>query len=195
MPTPSWDKLRSIGNSRAVKLTSLIPLIGYLILFNEHVVSLLHLDKSLLGGIAENFLTSRLRLLYFGLFTTGVGALLYMVFCPMKIKQYADAVEFAQRELHFLPLPYFYSLVRDLSHLRNPDYAGIDIDQYTDHLATHENGSLDAIKIQILTEWYWSRSLQYPVIRWAAFIFFAVGFFLLFYPSVEALVRILWETL
>src|ERR1700738_1703709 len=48
MPTPSCDNLRIIGNSRLVKLTTIFPFVGYLIVFNEHVVSALHLEHSLL---------------------------------------------------------------------------------------------------------------------------------------------------
>ena len=95
MITPSWDRLRIIGNSRLVQLTAIMPIVGYLIIFNQHVVSALHLDNSLFGSITEEFLISRLRLLYFGLFFTGIGSLLFSLFCPPKIKQYADAVELA----------------------------------------------------------------------------------------------------
>jgi hypothetical protein len=35
----SWRLLRSVGNSRAAKLTVLIPLVGYLILLNDDIVA------------------------------------------------------------------------------------------------------------------------------------------------------------
>jgi hypothetical protein len=171
-----------------------MPLIGYLILFNEHVVTALHLDNSLSGGITDNFLISRLRLLYFGLFATGLGAIFFTIFCPPKIKQYADAIEFAERELHFLPLPYFNSLLRDLPRLRNPVYRDIDTDEYADRLATHDGTDLNTVKNQIIVEWYWSQSHRYPIARWAAFFFFTMGFVLLFYPSIETLIRIIYNT-
>jgi hypothetical protein len=180
MPTPSWDKLRIIGNSRLIKLTIIVPLIGYLILFNHHVVSALrlannylseHIENSLLPSVTDDFLTSRLRLLYFGLFLTGVGSSLFTLFCPAKIKQYPDAVAVAERELDFLPMPHFYSLLKDLSHHRNPDYADFDIDEYRDRLATNDGDALQTLKIQILTEWYWAQGHQYPFVRWASLFF------------------------
>jgi hypothetical protein len=194
MPTPSWDRLRIIGNSKLIKLTTIMPLIGYLIVFNHHVVSALHLENSLFGSITEEFLILRLRLLYFGLFLTGVGSALFTIFCPSKIKQYTDAVELAQRELHFLPIPHFYSLLEDLTHVRNPAYADIDIDEYRDRLATNEDHALETVKIQILTESYWSQSHRFPLVRWATFLSFLCGFSLLFYPSATTLVSVLRAT-
>jgi hypothetical protein len=195
IPTPSWDNLRIIGNSRIVKLTTIFPLVGYLIVFNEHVVSALHLEHSVLGGMtADQFLISRLRLLYFGLFFTGIGAAFFTLFCPPKIKQYADAVEFAQREIHFLPLPEFYSLVKELARLRSPAYEGIEIDDYRDRLATSEGDALEKLKVQVMTEWYWSQSRRRSVVRWSAFLFFLIGFSLLFYPSAATLWSVLLAT-
>lgn len=37
MPTPSWDRLRIIGNSRLIQFTIIMPIIGYLIVFNQHI--------------------------------------------------------------------------------------------------------------------------------------------------------------
>jgi hypothetical protein len=196
MLTPSWDRLRIIGNSRLIKLTIIMPLVGYIIIFNNHVVSALQLatdyfssdiEHSLLGNINGEFLASRLRLLYFGLFLLGVGSSLFTLLCPQKVKQYVDAVALAQRELTLLPIPHFYSFVGDLSRKRNPHYTDIDIDEYRDRLATNEGESLEAVKIQIITEWYWSQNHRYPPIRWAAFLSFLVGFCLLSYPSITTL--------
>jgi len=76
MPTPSWDRLRIIGNSRLIKLTTIMPLVGYLIVFNQHVVTALHLDNSIFSNVTSECLISRLKLLYFGLFFTGMGSAL-----------------------------------------------------------------------------------------------------------------------
>lgn len=194
MPTPSWDRLRIIGNSKLIKLTTIMPLVGYLIVFNQHVVTALHLDNSIFANITNEFLISKLKLLYFGLFFTGMGSALFIIFCPAKIKQYSDAVELANREMHFLPVPQFYSLVTDLSRVRNPTYLNHDLDDYRDLLTTSEGEALEALKIQVLTEWYWSQSHQFPVARWAALLCFSCGFLLLFYPSVTSIMSVLEAT-
>lgn len=47
-----WTTLREVGNLSAVKATVLIPLIGYLILFNQNVVEYLRLSPELTGAKA-----------------------------------------------------------------------------------------------------------------------------------------------
>ena len=54
----SWRLLRSIGNSRAAKLTILIPLIGYLILLNDTVIKHLELSEEVFGAPSGAKLTS-----------------------------------------------------------------------------------------------------------------------------------------
>ena len=37
---PLWVRLRFVSNSSAAKATILIPLVGYLVLFNERIVGM-----------------------------------------------------------------------------------------------------------------------------------------------------------
>jgi hypothetical protein len=88
-----WTKLREIGNSPAVKLTIAIPLVGYLILFNESVLHYLDLSRELFGqprtaGESGAHVSWRLLVLYFGLCFIAVGAALYAWHCPDEIKSY-----------------------------------------------------------------------------------------------------------
>jgi hypothetical protein len=62
----SWRLLRSVGNSRAAKLTVLIPLVGYLILLNDDFVTHLTLAKDMFGDAADATFT-RLLSIYVGL--------------------------------------------------------------------------------------------------------------------------------
>jgi hypothetical protein len=62
---PTWSTLRTIGQSRVLSLTILVPFVGYLILFNEHVLSLLTLWPELFGG--ADAIVGRLYFIYFGL--------------------------------------------------------------------------------------------------------------------------------
>jgi hypothetical protein len=45
-----WSRLRSLGNSQAVKLTIFIPIIGYLVVFNEYLIKYLIYQKRFLVG-------------------------------------------------------------------------------------------------------------------------------------------------
>ena len=46
---PNWSSLTLLGQSKLVKMTMLIPIFGYLILFNESVVSFVLTSFDLVG--------------------------------------------------------------------------------------------------------------------------------------------------
>src|SRR5262245_56560908 len=89
-----WDRLRGLSNSGPVKLTPLIPIVGYLILFNTSLEQHLELvfDRGAISG------TWRLYAMYFGLTAIGLGSALYQIRCPAEIKQHGAAWEFVNRE-------------------------------------------------------------------------------------------------
>jgi hypothetical protein len=88
----TWSELRSITNSTAAKMTVLIPIIGYLIIFNQHIVQYLNIIKQVGGDElpVEPHASSRLLLVYLGLTVVAVGAGLYQLFCPPDVKYYGD---------------------------------------------------------------------------------------------------------
>lgn len=85
-----WSLLRHLGAMPVVKLTPLIPSIGYLLLLNPNASELFELDKQLANA---GWLTSQMRLLllYFGLTLIGLGSIAYSVICPVIIKKYRDS--------------------------------------------------------------------------------------------------------
>ena len=48
---PTWDELRTLGQSRAVKLTILMPLIGYMIISNEQLIGYFELSRQALSPL------------------------------------------------------------------------------------------------------------------------------------------------
>lgn len=95
-----WSILRGIGNSAAAKATILIPLVGYLFLFNSHFVEWLQLHAAVSQGpppvAAEAGLGWRLMCLYYGLMLVAIATVLYAMACPKICKRYADSVEYAR---------------------------------------------------------------------------------------------------
>ena len=87
---PSWRALDTIGNSGLAKSTILVPIIGYLILFNEQIVEYLYLSENFVwSNLGENRVQNhnlRLFFMYFGLSFIGIGSLLFQIFCPRPIK-------------------------------------------------------------------------------------------------------------
>ena len=125
-----WDHLRVIGNSRLVKLTILVPLLGYMVLFNEQLVHYLELaspyfrDVFLHGRAADGetwSLAYRLYCFYFGFTALAIGALVYEARCPRLVKAYGSAAEYYRVEgpttddhqLQLRAIPYLTRLFRD----------------------------------------------------------------------------------
>lgn len=99
-----WSMLRGIGNSGAAKATILMPLVGYLFLFNGHFVNwlALHPAVGIATEAAQATLGWRLLCLYYGLTLVAVATVVYALRCPYVCKRYADAVEYARdaRSIH-----------------------------------------------------------------------------------------------
>ena len=98
-----WTTLRSIGNSPTVRLTIVIPLVGYMIIFNDTVVQYLQLTPELFGEeqraqIEERVrsvrVSARLLLIYFGLCLIALASTVYAFLCPQEIKRYAMATDY-----------------------------------------------------------------------------------------------------
>src|SRR6266403_3176848 len=104
-----WSAIRRIGQSRLLSLTIVVPFLGSLLLFNQHVVDLLTLSPDLVrrwlklpvsgsDEIARQLTLSRLYYVYFGLTFLGLGSALFALFCPQIVKNYASPVECVQVE-------------------------------------------------------------------------------------------------
>jgi hypothetical protein len=91
-----WSNLRAIGNLPAVKMTVLIPLIGYMVIFNENVLPYLQLSRAIFGEHTEVsvHVSARLIAIYFGLCFLGVGSLVYQIFCPKEVKRHETAPDY-----------------------------------------------------------------------------------------------------
>lgn len=104
-----WSAIRRIGQSRLLALTIVVPFLGSLLLFNHHIVDLLTLSPELVarwfgvsptesGEAARRLTLSRLYYVYFGLSFLGVGSALFVLFCPLNIKNYASSIDFQNTE-------------------------------------------------------------------------------------------------
>ncbi|MER8752427.1 hypothetical protein NKH57_24730 [Mesorhizobium sp. M1050] len=101
--TIRWSFIANFGQSPAVRLTILIPFIGYLIIFNQNLQSYVGLvfDRieyvSIPQSSSGEHATLRFYNLYFGLLFLGIGSFLYTIFAPRQIKQHplvADYVKY-----------------------------------------------------------------------------------------------------
>ena len=197
---PLWAGLRFVSNSTAAKATILVPLIGYLILFNAHIVQFLNLIQEL-NGSHHLGVSYRLIFLYLGLCSVSLGVLAYSWFCPNEVKYYGSAASFVQGD--------------------GPSLRGFVIDDINRTLAADEryrpklqelSDELRAIKESRTvsdrdTERYRTENLhlyfdylnrRYPAARVFTVLAYIIGFGLLGIPSAEVfagVVKILFKSI
>ena len=89
-----WSAVNTLSNSFAARATILIPLIGYLILFNEKMADYLNLIGVLNANDNHYGVSLRLLSLYMGLCFIAAAVMVYSLRCPREIKGYSTAPDF-----------------------------------------------------------------------------------------------------
>ena len=86
-----WNKLRELGQSNLVRASVLMPVFGYLLIFNENIHQYLTIRYD--AGWPFNYLPPMWRIwtLYFGSVFLAIGSILFAWRCPDEIKQYPTA--------------------------------------------------------------------------------------------------------
>lgn len=212
---PTWDALRVIGKSRIVELTVLVPFIGYLLLFNNEMISYFELSSDIISSgqkideISKDTI-SRLYFLYFGLTVLGFSSMAFSIKCPAIIKNHANEYEFLATELSIITYAKFATLLKPFEEkLKNSpeDYKKLE-----GFVSAYRSAYTDAEKITLATDrqiieskakelekeahlnvlsfmWnYHIRSMR--TLRAALSVGYGVGFLLLLYPSLQVFVTI-----
>ena len=93
-----WDRLQEFSKQPAVKATIIMPVVGYLILFNAGLQDDLKLSDKFGFASEDSFSVVRLYFLYFGLAAIGVASLWFQLRCPAEVKAHGSAYEFINQE-------------------------------------------------------------------------------------------------
>lgn len=102
MKVPTWYQLRSVGRSPISRMTVLMPVIGYFILFGDFTSSLFSIVGQRIGLAdteAEEFTVNSLHFIYFGVLSFSISTIVYNIFCPDVIKIFSNRYEFFSQEL------------------------------------------------------------------------------------------------
>ena len=200
---PAWEGLRKIGQSKLISLTIFIPVIGYMIIFNEQLILLFELSKDLFSnistieigeGISQDNKT-RLFYFYFGFTFLGVGSLLYQLFCPSIIKEHGSDREFIREEVDLMTGKRTWLVLEFLKNNavdKERDFQ--DIDRLLETQGTGSTQSqkenLNAAKTDImLMQWQfenWSNNKTRCFIA----LFYSLGFGILIVPSLEMFYKV-----
>lgn len=106
---PNWSSLRTLGQSRVVALTVLVPFIGTLLLFNRQIVDFLLISPDLLPQwlgkapqsaveASRSFTINTLVVTYCGLVALGTATFLFAMLCPGEVKRHGSALAYIEAE-------------------------------------------------------------------------------------------------
>ncbi len=196
-----WSRLRTLGNSGAVRMSIFIPVIGYMVLFNENLLHYIDLSKSIFGNQSENMgniahVSWRLIFIYFGLCFLAIGSILYQSFCPLTIKRFANNTEFIA------------STLRNMGNMIPEGIEALLREQMgsRDHLQNLQN-TLETRRIRanevekqhvlglyqrdLLSLFFSFLDQQRPIVRAVTAAAYAIGFTILSIPTLDVFSRVI----
>lgn len=178
-----WGIAKTLSASRLSRLTMAIPFVGWLILYNKEILEIVNINHD--GALIA--VTWRIHLFYNGMFFIGAGTLLYTIFCPEEISDYAGYPDFARTTKEFITP----SRCRELGkmcgreniefHLGLPTNTEEKISR-ADFLHYSENVIND-----VLLSYYRSKNSSCRILALGSIALFVIGSILSFVPSVYTL--------
>jgi len=196
-PLIPWTALRAIGNSTAVKMTIFIPVIGYMVLFNEYILHYLALSSHIFGSTEiqsssqEAHVSWRLVLLYFGFCFLAGGAAIYQFFCPAEVKEFGTPIDYISAMRPQMGDVMFGRLESTLSKHKN---CSKEFTQFQKHMLDRQgrysqkadrDEIFEAYKRDVLELNFRSLNASSPILRMVTAAFYVVGSIILAIPSLN----------
>lgn len=185
-----WNTLRVIGNSTIGKAAIVVPVLGYLLLFNHEVVNFLKLHSTLCNECAISW---RLIFFYFGSFFVAIGSVLYGLACPVVVERHAGAHDFYEAEKEYYDAPEHRSfLVGHILGQRTKSYIRAE---YMYPLRSESVMLSDVNLRQLMGEHYFLQNRSRRWLRLVIFFCYAVGACLLAVPTLGTFLQVLHRLL
>jgi len=181
----TWGNLKIIGQSKLVSMTIIIPLFGYIIFFNEQLISIIEVSNSYLNQfkIIHTDITlnnsNKLFYIYFGLSFLGIASILYKLVSPSLINEYKSMREYIDKEKMIMNLNNTNILFNKLKDDNNKD-----VDLLQDKIVPVSEISDDTLIGIMSINWKHNNEL-FQKTRMLVFSLYIVGFLLLFIPSIR----------
>jgi hypothetical protein len=186
----AWTSLRLIGNSTLSKLTMMMPIVGYFILFNDRLVDYAKLQFEVCpaGGCLISW---RVFCIYFGLCFAAIGALIFTAFCPHIVKRYATSREFFETSHLFYAHHHNLSwLLDDIKKMKGAEYDdGLQLNALAARGAGIGTGEVHMLSGP-MAAYYNLKNGSRPFWRWACLTFYGIGALLLAIPTVRTFLQV-----
>lgn len=200
-----WDEISRIASTKIVKLTVLIPVLGYLILFSAWFEENFR--------IFGEFPTWKVHLLYYGFTAVALGSIIYSIYCPRLVQIYGSATEYISNERKIMFDFKQVELVQNillLAKKTTPDQSDIFTHEVVDFIATFspEDFSNEIVlrtaiqrKLSQISDILPFMFAYFELLeqskkeaRYAVYYLFRAGFVLVAIPSVFMFVEIVYHS-
>ena len=195
---PNSSSLTLLGQSKLVKMTMLIPIFGYLILFNESVVSFVLTSFDLVGlGFTEVQEKTKLYYIYFGLTSLGLASFVYQISCPQLMKEYSSVRQYLRENIDYMTLHRVESICNHVvtrngsTHQVTSNIQDIIRRINDEQLSSPEKDDLLRNSSIDLLQHFWNFSTWSSfLLRGLVSVLFIIGFLCLIIPSFKMFVAV-----
>ena len=182
---PTWSALRGIGNSLPARASVIVPFVGYLIIFNKHLVEKLAF-RCIDLPCSEQTLFPKLYYLYFGLTFFGIGSFLYQLRCDSRIKRFANVEDYTLSVREITTNNDLHEYQRAIESLVGDSAATSDF--LTAQLSDAEQAP--QLKLKILANHYRALDGSTPISRFFVLLAYTCGFLFMAIPAVTTFVEV-----
>lgn len=192
---PSWQALSRVGESSVSKLTVIIPVIGYLIIFNENIAQYLTIKfPSLVNSNPFEF--SPIYYTYFGLLLFSIATILFNITCPETISSSKDQFDFIEKEYSYISRSNYEKIdkkikekykdakVRIIDSRDDPYNRITDIDNHNNR--DYWRGENSDKIMTLIKDYYDYENNSMWIIRGAISIIYFISFLLLALPTTRS---------
>ncbi len=200
---PTWEILRSFGNSKFAKMSVLVPIFGYMIIFNDAFVSAIgssmewacrafNSNACVAGGVAsldDEFMLRKVINLYMALSAIGVSTVIFQILCPHEVKKFWHVEDYVSENTKIFHHE-FNRKVRDILDKELPAETS-RIQGTFDHYKEHDRPKASEMYDRdILSLWFEFQNKRFPLARWVCFSLFVLGVALLAYPTMIVFIKV-----
>ena len=200
-----WHQYPKYLNGTVTRLAAFVPVVGYLILFNDWVSR--HLTFGIItGNVGAGFITQqfKLQLLYFGLIFLGIANILYRAWRPFPMRQAENQFDYVNFGLNNFSIGAFvdmHSKIRTEGHRTlsgkyyDSEWEGFLSIASVDGEGTNEvrersnwqeaKSRYEHILRGILTDWWFRHCIERRARLCFVLIIATIGYFMIALPSLD----------
>jgi hypothetical protein len=178
-----WTSLRTLSNSQVTRSAVIIPLIGYMLIFNDKISRFLNLAAELGGSESISGLSPRLLWIYFGLCFVAFANALYNFCCPREVKEYPSASAYLIGETESLGETALSAISSRLSRS--------DMKEDYQKVMNYYAGRPTEYRKELLRLNFDFLNTRHRSVRILSAISYIIGFLCLGVPSAQVFVRVL----